>query len=77
MVIGVRDAYRGEAVKAFVVLRAGAKPFELDELRAFLGDRLGRHELPVALEYRSSLPRTSVGKYARRTLREAAGSCAG
>ncbi len=62
IVIGVPDEYRGEAAKAFVALRAGANPFTLDELRAFLSDRLGRHELPAHLEIRESLPKSPVGK---------------
>ena len=44
-VIGVPDAYRGEAAKAFVQL-SPAPPFTLDELRAFLADKIGRHEMP-------------------------------
>jgi long-chain acyl-CoA synthetase len=70
MVIGVPDAYRGEAAKAFVKLRAGTPALTLDALRDFLADKLGRHELPSALELRASLPRTSVGKFARRQLIE-------
>ena len=61
LVIGVPDAYRGEAAKAFVKLKAGAPVLTLDALREFLADKLGRHELPAALEIRASLPRTSVG----------------
>ena len=56
IVIGVPDAYRGEAAKAFVQLKAGAEPFTLDELRAFLADKLGRHEMPAHLEFRDALP---------------------
>src|SRR5262249_5639250 len=44
-VIGVPDAYRGETPKTFIELKPGAEPFTLDELRAFLADKLGRHEL--------------------------------
>jgi long-chain acyl-CoA synthetase len=62
IVIGVPDAYRGEAAKAFVKLRAGAVPLSLDELRLFLADKVGRHELPTALELRDALPKSSVGK---------------
>jgi long-chain acyl-CoA synthetase len=69
-VIGIADAYRGEAGKAFVVLRDGAPVLSLEALRGFLADRLGRHELPAALEIRGHLPRTAVGKLARRLLVE-------
>jgi long-chain acyl-CoA synthetase len=68
VVIGIPDPYRGEAAKAFVALKPGAEPFTLDALRDFLADKLGRHELPAALEFRQSLPRTPVGKLARRVL---------
>ena len=68
LVIGVPDAYRGEAAKAFVRLRRGAPKLTLEALRAFLSDKLGRHELPAALEIRASLPRTSVGKLSKRAL---------
>lgn len=70
MVIGVPDDYRGEAAKAFVMLKPGAAQFTLDELRTFLGDKLGRHELPQALAIVTSLPKTAVGKYSRKALRE-------
>ena len=69
IVIGVPDDYRGEAAKAFVKLRAGAKPFTLDELKAFLAGKLGKHEIPAALEFVDELPRTSVGKLSRHELR--------
>jgi long-chain acyl-CoA synthetase len=69
VVVGISDAYRGEAAKAFVTLRPGASAFSLEELRAFLADKLGRHELPAALEFRDSLPRTPVGKLSRLELR--------
>jgi long-chain acyl-CoA synthetase len=68
LVIGVADAYRGEAAKAFVKLRRGAPPLTLETLRAFLADKLGRHEMPAALEIREALPRTSVGKLSKKEL---------
>jgi long-chain acyl-CoA synthetase len=71
LVIGVPDSYRGEAAKAFVKLKAGAAPLTLDGLREFLDGRLGRHELPAALEICESLPRTSVGKLSKKELIEA------
>jgi long-chain acyl-CoA synthetase len=69
IVIGIPDTYRGEAAKAFVKLRAGAQPFSLEDLRAFLTGKLGKHELPAALDFVDELPRTSVGKLSRHELR--------
>src|SRR5437899_2504115 len=69
IVIGIPDDYRGEAAKAFIKLRNDAKPFTLDELRAFLTGKLGKHEIPAALEFVDELPRTSVGKLSRHELR--------
>jgi len=68
IVIGVPDAYRGEAAKAFVQLRPGAAVFTLDELRAFLSDKIGRHEMPAHLEFRDTLPKTAVGKLSKKEL---------
>jgi len=68
IVIGVTDAYRGEAAKAFVQLKVGAGRFTLDELRAFLADKLGRHEMPAHLEFRDTLPKTAVGKLSKKEL---------
>jgi long-chain acyl-CoA synthetase len=69
IVIGIADDYRGEAAKAFVKLRAGARPFTLDELKAFLAGKLGKHEIPAALDFVDELPRTTVGKLSRHELR--------
>jgi long-chain acyl-CoA synthetase len=69
IVIGIPDDYRGEAAKAFIKLRAGAKPFTLEELKAFLAGKLGKHEIPAALDFVDELPRTSVGKLSRHELR--------
>jgi long-chain acyl-CoA synthetase len=69
IVIGIPDDYRGEAAKAFIKLRAGAKAFSLDELKAFLTGKLGKHEIPAALEFVDELPRTPVGKLSRHELR--------
>ncbi len=69
IVIGIPDDYRGEAAKAFVKLRAGANPFTLEELKAFLAGKLGKHEIPAALDFVDELPRTPVGKLSRHELR--------
>ncbi|MEJ2374070.1 MAG: dicarboxylate--CoA ligase PimA [Pseudolabrys sp.] len=70
LVIGIPDPYRGEAAKAFVKLKEGAPELTLEALREFLADKLGRHELPAALEIRASLPRTSAGKFSKTALIE-------
>ncbi|MFG1478045.1 AMP-binding protein [Xanthobacter sp. V4C-4] len=68
IVIGVPDSYRGQSAKAYVKLKAGAAPFSLDELTRFLADRLGRHEMPRAVEFRDALPRSPVGKLLPKVL---------
>jgi long-chain acyl-CoA synthetase len=69
IVIGVPDSYHGEMPKAFVTLHAGA-PAELDgeTLRDWLNPHLGKHERVVAVEVRETLPKTLVGKLARKEL---------
>ena len=69
LVIGVKDAYRGESAKAFVKLRAGAGLLTLEALQAYLADRLGKHEMPRALDIRDALPRTPVGKLSKIELK--------
>jgi long-chain acyl-CoA synthetase len=68
-VIGVPDAYRGETPKAFISLKAGARPPTLEEMKAFLKDRLGKHEMIGAMEIREALPKTPVGKISKKDLR--------
>ncbi len=70
IVIGIPDDYRGEAAKAYIKLREGAKPFSIDELRTFLTGKLGKHELPAAVAFVAELPRTPVGKLSRHELRQ-------
>jgi long-chain acyl-CoA synthetase len=69
IVIGVPDDYRGEDVKAFVVLNAG-ETLTLEELQAHLRPLLSPMELPRQLEIRDQLPKTAVGKLSRKDLRE-------
>ena len=66
-VIGVPDDYTGEAVKAFVKLKTG-QALEADALKAFLADKLGRHELPKHVEFRDELPKTMIGKLSKKEL---------
>lgn len=67
-VVGVPDPYRGETVKAVVVLRPGAS-LTLAELQDFLRDRISPMEMPKLLEVRDALPRSPAGKILRRELK--------
>jgi long-chain acyl-CoA synthetase len=68
-VAGVPDEAKGEAVRAWVVLRAGQQASEA-ELRAFCKERLAPYKVPSKVEFRAELPKTMVGKVLRRMLRE-------
>src|SRR5271169_3482632 len=65
---GVPDAYRGQSAKAFIALNPGHSPFGIDELRAFLADKLAKYEMPTEMEIRASLPKTPVGKLSKKEL---------
>ena len=67
-VIGVHDDYRGQAAKAFIKLKPGAVAMSFDEMKGFLKDKLGKHEMIAALEIRADLPRTPVGKLSKKEL---------
>jgi len=67
VVIGVPDSYRGQAPKAFVVLRAGSTATP-ETLQTFLKDYLSKIELPKAIEIRDVLPKTAVGKLSKKEL---------
>ena len=68
-VAGVPDSYRGEIVKAFVVLRPGEEA-STDEIREFAKARLAAYKVPRAVEFRDELPKTLIGKVLRRALIE-------
>jgi long-chain acyl-CoA synthetase len=67
-VIGVPDAYRGEAVKACVVLKSGATATS-EELKEHCEGGLAEFKVPREIEIRESLPKTAVGKVLYRVLR--------
>ncbi len=69
-VIGIPDDYRGETPKAFVKLKANAPEPSFEEMKAFLKDRLGKHEMIGAMEICDALPKTPVGKISKKDLRE-------
>ena len=62
------DAYRGQAVKAWIKLAPGQQ-LSRDELRAFLEDKLSHVEMPRLVEFRDRpLPKTMIGKLSRKDL---------
>ncbi|MGE5591381.1 MAG: long-chain-fatty-acid--CoA ligase [Bacillota bacterium] len=67
--VGVPDSYRGETVKAYLVLKQGQEATS-DEIIAFCRERLAKYKAPTAVEFRESLPKTIVGKVLRRKLLE-------
>ena len=66
-VAGIPDPNRGETVKAWVVLKLGETMTE-EELRAFCKLSLAPYKVPTHVEFRSELPKTTVGKILRREL---------
>jgi long-chain acyl-CoA synthetase len=67
VVVGIADEYRGESVKAFVVLKEGMAASE-PEIIAFCGEHLAKYKVPSAVEFRADLPKSAVGKVLRREL---------
>ncbi len=67
--VGVPDNYRGEVIKAYVVLKPGAES-TAEELLAHCGDHLAKYKLPVSVEFLAELPKTTVGKIDKKALRD-------
>ena len=71
-VIGVKDPYKMQKVKAFIVLKPGYEP--TDETREKIMDycrkHIAKYALPYEIEFRDELPKTLVGKVAYRILEE-------
>ena len=66
-VAGIPDPYRGETVKAWVVLKPGETATE-EEIRDWCKERLAKFKIPTHVEFRNELPKTTVGKILRREL---------
>lgn len=69
VVCGVPDPYRGETVKAFIVLKPGEMS-TAEEIIAFCKERLANYKVPRQVEFREALPKSIIGKHIRRILRE-------
>jgi long-chain acyl-CoA synthetase len=67
-VIGIPDEYRGQSPKAYIALKPGAAPLSLADLKEFLSERVGKHEMVHALELCDALPKTPVGKISKKDL---------
>jgi long-chain acyl-CoA synthetase len=69
VVAGIPDAYRGETVKAYVILKEGQTLTEA-ALIEFARGKLSAYKIPRAVEFRTQLPKTLIGKILRRALIE-------
>jgi long-chain acyl-CoA synthetase len=67
-VIGIPDAYRGEAPKAYVKVRAG-QSVTAEQLMQHLQTKLSKIELPAEIEFRDQLPKTMIGKLSKKELK--------
>ena len=69
VVAGVPDSYRGETVKAYIVLKEGVEASAV-EIVEFCRLHLASYKVPTLVEFRKELPKTLVGKVLRRVLVE-------
>jgi long-chain acyl-CoA synthetase len=67
--VGVPHEYRGETVKAFVVLKEGETATE-EDIISFCREKLTGYKVPKLVEFRNELPQSAVGKVLRRLLRD-------
>lgn len=67
VVAGIPDAYRGETVKAYIVLKQDYSITE-DALNEYCRKHLAAYKVPRIYEFRKELPKTAVGKILRRKL---------
>jgi long-chain acyl-CoA synthetase len=66
--VGIRDEYRGETVKAYIVLRPGEAATG-EDIIAFCKEKLAVYKVPKLVEFRDALPKSAVGKVLRKILR--------
>ena len=67
--VGVKDEYRGETVKAFIVVKEGENLTE-EEVTAYCRENLAAYKVPKIIEFIDELPKSAVGKILRRKLKE-------
>jgi long-chain acyl-CoA synthetase len=66
--VGIADKYRGETVKAYIVLKPGEKATE-EEIIRFCKEKLAAYKVPKLVEFRDALPKSAIGKILRKVLR--------
>jgi long-chain acyl-CoA synthetase len=66
--VGVPDEYRGETVKAFIVVRPG-ETLTAEEIIEYCKERLALYKVPRKIAFLDALPKSAVGKILRRELR--------
>lgn len=69
-IIAARDAYRGETVKAVVVLRPDAKGITAEDLVAWSREHMAAYKVPRLVQFVDSLPKSGSGKVMWRLLQE-------
>lgn len=67
--VGIADKYRGETVKAYIVLKPG-ETATAEEIIDFCKEKLAAYKVPKLVEFRTSLPKSAIGKVLRKILRE-------
>ncbi len=67
--VGIPDPYKGERIKVYIVLKEGVTATE-EEFKQYFREHLTPYKLPSEIEFRSSLPKSAIGKILRRKLRE-------
>ncbi len=67
--IGIPDPYRGETVKAFIVIKKGENLTE-EEVLAYCRQHLAPYKVPKIIEFIDEMPKSAVGKVLRRKLRD-------
>jgi len=69
VIVGIPDDLKGEAPKAFIVLREGVSATEA-EIRAYCKEKMAPYKVPAAVEFIEEVPRAASGKALRRLLRD-------
>ena len=67
--VGVPDPYRGETIKAFIVLKQGQTATEAEIIK-FCKEKLAPYKVPKLVEFRNSIPKSAIGKILRKILRD-------